>query len=97
MQDAALDQRQVDLDDVELDLGQEPETGVAGTDVVRGQADAGGAAGCRVAPQPVEVVDLLALGQLDDELGREDPAAFEDGRQLARVEEPPIRACAGTG
>src|SRR4029079_19728637 len=87
VEDAALDQGQVDLDDVELDLGQEPEAGVAGAAVVRSEADAGGSAGGRIVPQAVEVVDLLPLGQLDDELGRKDPAAFEDGRQLARMEQ----------
>src|SRR4029078_6710753 len=87
VEDPALDQGQVDLDDVELDLGQEPETGVAGADVVRSQSDAGGAAGGRIAPQPVAGGGPLELGQLDDELGRVDPAAFEDGRQLAWMEQ----------
>ena len=41
---AALDQRQVDLDDVELELAEQPQPGVAGTDVVGREADPGDAA-----------------------------------------------------
>ena len=37
---AALDEREVDLDDVELELAQQPQPGVAGPDVVGGEADA---------------------------------------------------------
>ena len=51
VQDAALDERQVDLDDVELDLAQQPEAGVAGADVVGGEPHAGLAAGRHVASQ----------------------------------------------
>ena len=37
---AALDQREVDLDDVEGDLAEEAQAGVAGTHVVGGDAQA---------------------------------------------------------
>ena len=49
---AALDERQVDLDDVEAQLAQQPQAGVAGTDVVGRDADAGDAAGLDGAAQP---------------------------------------------
>ena len=86
VEDAALDQRQVDLDDVEVDLAQEPQAGVAGADVVRREAHPGPPTGGRVAPQLLQVLDLLALGQLDDQLLRADAAAAEDRGQLDRVE-----------
>ena len=63
--DAALHERQVDLDDVEVDLAEQPQAGVAGADVVGGEAHPGPAAGLDVRPQLVEVLDLLALGQLE--------------------------------
>ena len=66
----ALDERQVDLDDVELELAEQPQPGVAGTDVVGGEPDAGDAAGLDRAAQPVDVLDGLALGQLEDDVAR---------------------------
>ena len=63
--DAALDERQVDLDDIEVDLAEQPQACVAGADVVGGQPHPGPAAGLDVRPQLVEVLDLLALGQLE--------------------------------
>ena len=86
VEDAALDERQVDLDDVEVDLAEEPQAGVAGADVVRGEAHAGPSAGGGVPPELLEVLDLLALGELDDQLLGADPAAAEDRRELDRVE-----------
>src|SRR5262245_44937392 len=41
MDRATLDQRQVDLDDVEAELAEKPQAGVAGPDVVGGETDAG--------------------------------------------------------
>ena len=78
---AALDERQVDLDDVELELAEEPEPGVAGADVVGGEADAGDPAVLGRAAQPADVLDSLAFGQLEDD--------------VARVEAVAGRACAG--
>ncbi len=86
VQDAALHERQVDLDDVEVDLAQEPQAGVAGADVVGREAHPRAPARGGVAPELLEVLDLLALGELDDQLLRADPAAAEDRGQLDRVE-----------
>ena len=86
VEDAALDQRQVDLDDVEVDLAEEPQAGVPGTHVVGGEPHPGPAAGGRVAAQLLQVLDLLALGELDDQLVGPDAAPAEDRRQLDRVE-----------
>ena len=66
---AALDERQVDLDDVEAELAEQPQAGVAGADVVGREPDAGDAAGLDGLAQPVEVLDRLALGQLEDDRG----------------------------
>ena len=46
---AALDEGQVHLQDVELDLRQEPEAGVAGADVIGREANPGAAEGRRSA------------------------------------------------
>ena len=81
VQDATLDQREVDLDDVELDLAQEPEPGVAGPDVVSGQPESGPPTGRRIAAKALEILDFLALGELDHDLRRRDATAFEDRRQ----------------
>ena len=64
---AALDQREVDLDDVEAELAEQPQAGVAGPDVVGGDADARDPAGLEGAAEPVDVLDGLALGQLQDD------------------------------
>ena len=76
VQDPALDERQVDLDDVELDLAQQPEAGVPRADVVGGEPHADPPARFGVAAQTLEVVDLFALGQLHDQLGRLDAATL---------------------
>ena len=86
VQDPALDEGQVDLDDVEVDLGQESQSGVAGTDVVGRETHPGATARGRVATELLEVLDLLALGELDDQLLGADAAASEDRRELDRVE-----------
>ena len=86
VQDAALDQRQVDLDDVELDLAQQPETGVAGPDIVGRDAHPRLATGSHVPSQLLEVLDLLPLRQLEHELVGRDPVTTEDRAQLARLE-----------
>src|SRR4029079_4235079 len=67
---AALDQRQVDLDDVELELAEEAKPGVAGADVVGGEADAGDAAVLSRATKSGDVLYSLAFGQLEDDVPR---------------------------
>ena len=68
---AFLHEREVDLHDVEADLREEAQAGVAGADVVGRDADAGVLEQRDVAAQPVEVGDVLALGQLDDDAARD--------------------------
>ena len=63
----ALDEREVDLDDVEAELAEQPQAGVAGPDVVGGEADARDPARVAGAAQAIDVLDGLALGQLDDD------------------------------
>ena len=64
---AALDERQVDLDDVERSWLSRRRPAFPAPDVVGGDADAGDAAGLDRAAQPVDVLDRLALGQLEDD------------------------------
>ena len=68
MESTALDQREVDLDDVEAKLAEQPQARVPGADVVGGHADPGHPAGVDGAPQPTDVLDRLALGQLEDQV-----------------------------
>ena len=81
--DAALHERQVDLDDVEVDLAEQPEPGVARADVVRGEAHPGPAAGLDVPPELLEVLDLLSLGELQHDPVERDAVGLED-----RLESP---------
>src|SRR4051794_26614072 len=90
---AALHEREVDLDDVEVDLAEQAQPGVSGTDVVRGEAHPRPTTRLDVGPQLVEVLDLLALGQLEDDPVERDVMAAEDCLQvadaeLARLERP---------
>src|SRR5207247_1137360 len=71
------------LDDVEADLAQEAEAGVAGPDVVGRETHAGAATGIDVLPQLIEVLHALSLGQLEDDLVERDPVAVEDRLELA--------------
>ena len=80
---AALDERQVDLDDVEPELAEQPQPGVAGADVVGGEPDAGDPAGLDRAAQPADVLDRLALGQLEDDVARVEAVA-DDASAAAR-------------
>jgi hypothetical protein len=82
-----LDERQVDLHDLEADVAEEPETGVARSDVVGREAHPGAAARLDVLPELVEVLDLLALRQLQDHLVEGDSVAVEDRLQVADAEE----------
>ena len=54
---AALDEAEVDLEDVEADLGQEPQAGVAGADVIGREPDAGASAGVDPIRTRVDVVE----------------------------------------
>ena len=83
---AALDQRQVDLDDVEPELAEQPQAGVPGADVVGRDPDAGHAARLDRAPQPVQVLDRLALGQLEDDPARVQPVADDQADQRVDAE-----------
>ena len=56
-------------------------------DIVGGEAHPGPPARGGIAAQLLEVLDLLALRELDDQLLGRDPAPVEDGRQLDRVEQ----------
>ena len=78
--DRVLDEREVDLHDVERHEAQEAQPGVAGPDVVGGDPDAERATGLEPASQPGEVLDLLALGELeDDPLRRAGPGGRAGG------------------
>ena len=68
---AFLHEREVDLHDVEADLREEAQPRVAGADVVGCDADAGMLEHRDVPAQPVDVGDVLALGQLDDDAARD--------------------------
>ena len=70
-----LDERQVDLDYVELELGQEAQPGVAGADVVGRDAHPGRATRVHRTDQPVHVLDGLAFGEFEDDPLRVDPVA----------------------
>ena len=83
---AALDQRQVDLDDVEAELAEQPQAGVPGADVVGREADARHAAGLGRAAQPVDVLDGLALGQLEDDVPRIEAVANDHPQQRVDAE-----------
>ena len=90
---AALDERQVDLDDVEPDLAQQAQAGVAGPDVVGRDPHAGGAAGLDGAAQSLEVLDALAFGQFEDHGRRVHAVALEHAQErrhaeLVRFERP---------
>ena len=67
---ARADERQVDLEDVVLDLAQQAQAGVAGADVVDRHADLVPAQRRDRLLEPLQVVDALAFGELDDELRR---------------------------
>ena len=69
-----------------LDLAQEAEAGVAGADVVGREPHPRPAAGLDVRPQLVEVLDLLALGQLEHDPVERDVVALEDRLELADPE-----------
>ena len=86
VEQAALDEREVDLDDVERDLAQEAQPGVARPDVVGGDAHARGPDPLQVALQAGQILDGLALGELDDDLARLQPVAAQDPDQLADLE-----------
>ena len=77
---AALDEREVDLDDVEPELAQEAQPGVPGADVVGGEADAGDPAGIDRLAQPADVLDRLTFGELEDDAARVQAVADDDPR-----------------
>ena len=77
---------EIDLEDVEAQLGEEPQAGVAGADVVRGEADGGSAARLDAAADPARVEQALALGELDDQAVGREVVPRQDGEQRARVE-----------
>ena len=81
---ALLHEREVDLDDVEAQLGEQAQAGVAGAHVVGRDAHAGMLQAGHVAAQAVEVGDGLALGELDDDATRAEPVAGQDLEQPAR-------------
>ena len=83
---AALDERQVDLQDVEADLGEEAEPGIAGADVIGREADAGAPASLEARARAVEVVQLLPLGELDDQALRRERVSRQDGKERAAAE-----------
>ena len=64
--------RQVELDDVEAELAEQAQAGVAGPNVVGRDAHASALKRGQVALQPGEILDVLALGQLDDDARRLD-------------------------
>ena len=84
---AGLDERQVDLHDVELHLAQEPETGVPGPDIIGGEPQAGGSQRLHVATKLVKVLDLLAFRQLQHDPVERDRVPSEDAFHVARPEE----------
>src|SRR4029079_4197346 len=86
VENATLDKRQVDLDDVELDLTEKPKARVPGADVVGRQPESGLPARRGIAAKPIEILDFLAFRELDHDLRGLDPAASEDRRDVAGVE-----------
>ena len=81
-----LDQRQVDLDDVELELPEQAQAGVAGAHVVRGDPDAVAAQQVERRAQPGQVLHGLALGELEHDPRSVDVAPPGHREQLARLE-----------
>ena len=80
--DAGLDQREIDLHDVELELAEQPQAGVAGSHVIGRDPHPLPTEHGKRRPQPVQVLDGLALGQLQDDPGRVDPATAGEGQEL---------------
>ena len=76
-----MDQRQVDLDDVEAELAQQPQAGIAGTHVVGGHADAGALDADERSAQSLGVADALALRQLQRDSIRGHAVPAEDGQE----------------
>ncbi len=62
---AALDERQVDLEDVEPDIGKQTESRVAGADVIGGEPDPEATACIEPSAHAFDVDELLLLGDLD--------------------------------
>src|SRR3954449_11127696 len=85
---AALDERHVDLDDVESDLAQQAEAGVARADVVRGKADPGDTTRLDGLAHPADVLDRLPFGELEDDVARVEPVADDHPQQ--RVDAEPV-------
>src|SRR5689334_11028866 len=79
---AGTDEREVDLEDVELDLAQKPKTGIPRADIVDGDAHLVAAKGRDRLLETTQVIDALALGDLHDELGRRDAVAASQGEDL---------------
>ena len=81
---AALDQAQVDLDDVEAQVAQQPQARVAGAQVVGGKAHPRGAAGVELVADLLDVADRLVLGQLDHQPLRREAVAGQDAEHARR-------------
>ena len=89
---AVLDQAQVELDDVEAELAQQAQAGVAGPNVVGRHAHACALKRGQVALQLGEILDVLTLGQLDDNARRLDALREQHvddplHREVRRLEE----------
>src|SRR3990172_12440359 len=84
-QDTALDQAEVDLDQVELDLAEETEAGVSRSDIIRGNPHPDLPASLQVEAEPQDVFDGLAFGELENEARRADAMAGEDRGQAGRA------------
>ena len=62
---AALHEAEIDLDHVEAQLGEQPQPGVADTQIVGREADSCALAGLELDACPRHVGERLALGQLE--------------------------------
>ena len=90
---AALDEAEVDLEDVEAQLGQQAQAGVARRPGRRRRSACRPPEGVELHPRRVEVAQRLVLGELDDQvLGREAVARQDlssaGGAELRRLDGP---------
>ena len=78
----AGDERAVDLEDVDRELAEVAERGVAGPEVVDREPHAEGLEAAQGRHRRVGVLDQDALGDLEDEAGRVEPGLGQDRRDL---------------
>ena len=83
---AGLDQRQVDLHDIELHLAEEPESGVAGPDVVRREPQPSRSQDLHVAAKLVQVLDRLPFRQLEHDPVERDRVTAKDALDVTGPE-----------